>query len=279
MSQIHYTTTIQFKHLTETERQLIENWLNKGESQAEIARCLNRHPSTISREIKRGSVPQIKGASQKNVMIYYTDAGERNYKNNRQKSCPQKKTQFSTSFFMALEKAYHEKMLTGKHRQYNIQTFIMRYKKEHPTHKVPTFKTIYCYIHSGDIIIKPINLPLMTRLKPRKNKHSKPKGQNKRKLDRSISERPESVLNRKEFGHWEADLVKGKKTKNQPAIIMLVERQTRFAFTMKINNFKSDTVLMAFQNMLHKKEQLFKSITFDNGSEFSKVHKLETKQL
>ena len=68
-------------------------------------------------------------------MIYYADAGERNYKSNRQKSCPQKKTQFSTSFFMALEKAYHEKMLTGKHRQYNIQTFIIRYKKEHPTHK------------------------------------------------------------------------------------------------------------------------------------------------
>ncbi|QTJ33078.1 IS30 family transposase [Dolosigranulum pigrum] len=138
---------------------------------------------------------------------------------------------------------------------------------------------MYHYIHSGDIIIKPIDLPLMTRLKPRKNKHSKPKGQNKRKLGRSISERPESVLNRKEFGHWEADLVKGKKMKNQPAIIMLVERQTRFAFTMKINNFKSDTVLMAFQNMLHKKEQLFKSITFDNGSEFSRVHELETKQL
>ena len=89
---------------------------------------------------------------------------------------------------MALEKAYHEKMLTGKHRQYNIQTFIMRYKKEHPTHKVPTFKTIYRYIHSDDIIIKPIDLPLMTRLKPRKNKHSKPKGQNKRKLGRIISE-------------------------------------------------------------------------------------------
>lgn len=71
MSQIHYTTTTQFKHLTETERQLIENWLNEGESQAEIARRLNRHPSTISREIKRGSVPQIKGANQKTAMIYY----------------------------------------------------------------------------------------------------------------------------------------------------------------------------------------------------------------
>ena len=28
MSQTHYTSTTQFKHLTETERQLIENWLN-----------------------------------------------------------------------------------------------------------------------------------------------------------------------------------------------------------------------------------------------------------
>lgn len=44
----------------------------------------------------------------------------------------------------------------------------MRYKKEHPTHKVPTFKTIYRYIHSGDFVIKPIDLPLMMRLKSEK---------------------------------------------------------------------------------------------------------------
>lgn len=36
MSQIHYTITTQFKHLTETEHQLIENWLNEGESQTKI---------------------------------------------------------------------------------------------------------------------------------------------------------------------------------------------------------------------------------------------------
>ena len=44
MSQIHYTTTTQFKHLTETERQLIENWLNEGESQAEECFLLTHHP-------------------------------------------------------------------------------------------------------------------------------------------------------------------------------------------------------------------------------------------
>lgn len=65
ISQIHYTTTTQLKHLTETKRQLIENWLNEGEYQAEIARRLNRHPSTISREIKRGSLLQRKGNDQK----------------------------------------------------------------------------------------------------------------------------------------------------------------------------------------------------------------------
>jgi len=53
MSQIHYTTTTQFKHLTETERQLIGNWLNEGESQAEIAKRLNQHPSTSLRASKK----------------------------------------------------------------------------------------------------------------------------------------------------------------------------------------------------------------------------------
>lgn len=44
-----------YAHLTPEERGKIEAYLDEGLSQSEIARRLDRHRSTISREIKRGS--------------------------------------------------------------------------------------------------------------------------------------------------------------------------------------------------------------------------------
>jgi len=80
--------------------------------------------------------------------------------------------------------------------------------------------------------IKPHDLPVMYRLTPRKNKMSKPKGQNKKVLGKSISDRPPQVLERIEFGHWGADLVKGKKIKNSSFAPL---RTTFYPFTVKIS--------------------------------------------
>ena len=44
------------KHINESERQQIEHWRLKGVSVAEIAMLLQRHRSTIYRELKRGTV-------------------------------------------------------------------------------------------------------------------------------------------------------------------------------------------------------------------------------
>ena len=44
-----------YNHLSAEERGQIEAYLREGVSQAEIARRLDRHRSTISREIKRGA--------------------------------------------------------------------------------------------------------------------------------------------------------------------------------------------------------------------------------
>ena len=45
--------TIQYRHLTITEREKILLFLGKGLSIRDIAKCLNRQTSTISRELKR----------------------------------------------------------------------------------------------------------------------------------------------------------------------------------------------------------------------------------
>lgn len=59
MSQTNFNTKNTKGHLKIKERELIEQWLNEDKKPAEIARLLGRSRSTISREIKRGKVPQI----------------------------------------------------------------------------------------------------------------------------------------------------------------------------------------------------------------------------
>lgn len=59
MSHTHFNTKKPKGHLKSTERELIEQWLKEDKKQAEIARLLGRNKSTISREIKRGTVVQI----------------------------------------------------------------------------------------------------------------------------------------------------------------------------------------------------------------------------
>jgi IS30 family transposase len=71
-------------------------------------------------------------------------------------------------------------------------------------------------------------------MRPRKTTVSEPKGHNAKHLGRSIEERSPEVLSREEFGHWEVDLVLGKKTKNEPVIITMVERKTRYCLTKKV---------------------------------------------
>ena len=265
------------KHLNQTERDHIERWLDEKKSKSEIARLLNRDRTTIYREIKRGTTIQIKYVNgyEKEVKVYYADTGQTVYDNNRKRSKSKGLQAFSQHFWNALKEANENRLFSGKNRKYNIKTFIVVYQRKYPLEKVPTYKTVYNYIHSGKFFIKPIDLPVMVRLKPRRNKNSKPKGTNKRKLGRSISERPESILNREVTGHWEADLVQGKKGKNEPVVLTLVERLSRYAISLKLTNAKSKTVQKGLFDTVKEAPEVFDSITFDNGSEFSQAATLE----
>ncbi|HLS53851.1 MAG TPA: IS30 family transposase [Tissierellaceae bacterium] len=284
MSQDNYNIkkSKRFNHLNFTERNLIEKWLKEGTSVANIAKRLGRHRSTIYREIKRGTVNQIKNINGylKNVEVYYADSGQMKYERNREKSKSKGPKKFSKNFFKALTKAKENKQLGGKNRIYNIKSFVHCYKRDNPLDtNIPSFKTVYRYIKKGLIDIKPHDLPVMYRLAPRKNKYSKPKGQNKRILGKSISSRDPKVLKREEFGHWEADLVEGRKGKNEPVILSLVERKTRYGITRKLKNSTADTAYEALKEIIESKKDMFLTITFDNGSEFSRVSELEDDSL
>ncbi|MDK8233866.1 IS30 family transposase [Aerococcus christensenii] len=176
--------------------------------QKEIAVAIAVNQSTISRELKRGKTRQMTYDHQY-VDAYLAETGSRVYKENRSNS-KAKGALFGKSTFI---KAFEEVLLTHKKdRVFSVDTFTHKYRREHPLESVPCPKTMYKYIKLGILRVKNIDLPMKTRIRPRKQS-SEPRGMNKKLFGKSIDQRCPAILFREEFGHWELDLVIGKKSR------------------------------------------------------------------
>lgn len=132
---------------------------------------------------------------------------------------------------------------------------------------------------NGLLSIRNIDLPE----KLRRSTKAKKVRENKRNLGRSIEERPEIVDFRTEFGHWEVDTVIGKKDVAEPCVLTLVERMTRMCIWVKAQNHTAEAINKALQKVLscfaEQRDQVFKTITGDNGSEFAGLSLLEDGKL
>ena len=82
----------------------------------------------------------------------------------------------------------------------------------------------------------------------------------------SIHQRPAVVEERKEFGHFEMDLIQNGKD----FILTITERMTRFLLMVRLLNSKNaDDVAKAAIKLLKPYKRFLKSITTDNGGEFA----------
>ena len=80
MSTNYSTTNQSYKHLSEAERGEIEAYLSVGLKPAEIARRLGRNRSTITREMNRGSIAQVKQVKEGSVWsipIFHDESSSR----------------------------------------------------------------------------------------------------------------------------------------------------------------------------------------------------------
>ena len=266
MSTNYSTTNQSYKHLSEAERGEIEAYLSVGLKPAEIARRLGRNRSTITREINRGSITQVKKVNGQKVYYqhYYADAAHNRYRHAREASYYLKLDSVSDDFLRAFTEAMREKP-----RVHSVDTFVHTYRLQHVDAVVPSTKTLYNYIHQGFLEIKVIDLPRAVQIRKKFTKRPS----TKKHLGKSIEERPEEINNRSRFGDWEIDSVLGGKTIGEPSILTLVERQTRYAVTKKLVEKKAEYVNQAVLECM--KLYPIKSITADNGNEFSSLSKIE----
>ena len=125
-------------------------------------------------------------------------------------------------------------------------------------------------------------LPRHGKKKHKYKKVKKNKSASRAPAGESIEQRPEEIDEREEFGHWEGDTVysgKGKR-KTTRALLTLTERKTRKEIIIAIPNRKAETVVKALDALERKLgarrfRAIFKSITFDNGTEFAAAEGLE----
>jgi len=141
---------------------------------------------------------------------------------------------------------------------------------------LPSTSTLYHWIDSGIMQTKNIDLLEKIDRKPRGTKGRERR--NKRVLGTSIANRPKSVEERLEFGHWEIDTVIGRKCADDPVLLMLAERKTTFELLFKIDSKRAECVDHTLETFISKlsgiEDKIFKTITADNGSEFSNLSKL-----
>ena len=84
---------------------------------------------------------------------------------------------------------------------------------------------------------------------------------------------------RKEFGHWECDLVLGSKKKDDDVLFTLLERKSRELLVIPIADKTAECVLNAINGLreIYSEhfDEVFKTITTDNGSEFATLSTIE----
>lgn len=242
--------------LTRDERVQIYTHLQDNLSVSEIAKKMCRHRSTIYRELKK--------CKDRNSEYNFELSQKIRDKNieTRVRDLAIKKNRKLANYIdcLIIEQRLSPAAAIGK------------IKNENEFNDVICFKTVYNYIENGYLMSTRANL---YRFGKRRVKKIKAVERGKFTKGTPIEQRPSEINERKDFGHFEADLVLGGKTKGA-AILTLTERVSRFNFDIKIPNKKQESVIAGFDTLERffdtrynlKFKDIIKSITFDNGIEF-----------
>ncbi len=249
------------KHLDYSERQSIERWWNRDKrTKVEIAGLLDRTEKTIRNEIKRGLVKNLT-TELIEIWVYSADVAQQRYEYYLKAKGP--KLKIDNDYEL---KEYVEKSIKEDKKSPEV---IAEEIKEGKFKTKMCARTIRNNIYAGDIYdIKSTDMIYNKEYKE-KNKDKTICG--KVPPEKSIDYRPEEANTREVYGHWEGDLVIGKRKKGA-VLFTLTERKTREEIIMKLPSKKAEEVAKALDvvEKIYKKEfsNKFKTITFDNGGEF-----------
>lgn len=238
----------QHNQLTLDEREKISILKASGKSLREIGELLGKHASTISRELKRNS---FKAFGFKGYSPAKAEITARKRKSNAAKRPRLKNQQTREYVAQKLKLFWSPEQIAG------------RIRLDHPDLSI-SHEAIYQFIYEDDWTLFPF---LARKHKRRRLRFNYKKSQGHPIPGRTwISQRPESVNQRQNFGHWEADSLVSRA--NPVSLHALVERKSRYLKLTKILRNASPCVRNAIIRRLSPLPKSIRlSITYDNGFE------------
>ena len=243
-----------YKHLSLEERHYIEIERKKGVSQNKIAKSLGRSQGNISRELGRNT-------------------GQRGYRHKQANNLTQKrhkskakKIKLTSEIKLIiddyLEEDWSPEQIAGILELDNILSL--------------HHETIYQYVladkKAGGKLYKFLRHQDKTYRKRYGSVHNRTGIPNRVDID----ERPKAANDRERVGDWEADTIIGKNHKG--AIVTLDDRKSKLRLAFPLKGKKAQDVFDATNILLEPIKDFVKTITYDNGKEFS-MHEKTAQQL
>ena len=265
-----------YHHLTKKDRITIENLINQKDENGKrlfnntyIANYLGVHKSTISREIRKRRKEKMYIRTGKTKTMPYTAEyaqDDATFKRGLYKG------EYKLRKYKKMAKFIEDKIKIDKW----APDAIVGYMETHNMFNFSGYTSISTPTIYNAIRYHIINVKLedTRRMKYKSEYEYKVKSNLPvSKAEYSINNRPEEINKRLYFGHFELDTVIGTRRGKHECLMTLTERKTRFEIIFKLKCKTAQEVVNKFNKMkeIMKKnyDKIFKSITTDNGTEFS----------
>ena len=236
-----------YPHLTRSERDQIADLKAQGLGVTAIARAIGRHPSTLSRELKRNA--HADGT-------YRPVFAEGSYRFRRQRAAVLEADTALRGFVIdRLTEGWTPEQIAGWLKR-GIEAGLRGISTE----------TIYAFIFRSTQKAEKL-WRYLARRKASRGRRAR-RSRDKIAGKTHISERSDAANARAEAGHWEGDLVICKR--NRP-LLVLHERKTRLTIMTRLASKSAAETVTAITGILTRLDpQMRRSVTFDNGTEFAR---------
>ena len=250
---------LSYTHFTLDERKYLQKLLSEGLSIRKISEILERAPSSVSREIRRNRAKYKPHHKPDNKYWYNHWRANNLYilrRRNQDRAALKPGTEEWDYIISGLEHYWSPAAIAG------------RWHLEHPDRKTLCVSTIYRYIKQG----KFPRITAKSHLR-RRGKHMLPRSScyNSIQPDRIIPQWPDTIRSRTRIGDWEGDTVYGAVGKG--LLVTLVDRKSKLLRMGLLVKRSAEETRLVIEKRL--KGLPVKSISLDNGSEFSEFRKLE----
>jgi IS30 family transposase len=228
-----------YKHLSQIERYQIHSLMDAQHNITQIAQLLGRDKSTISRELRR-------------------NAGCRGYRAKQACELACKRS----------ESSRNANMLAPWVKEQASALLRLQWSPEQIASKLPvSHESLYLHVYAdkahGGTLWKNLRCQKQKRKRYASGRDRRGQIPNRRPL----RERPAHIDKRLQVGHWECDTVIG--ANHKQAIVTVVERKSGYAVMAKVSNKTADLVGAAIIEALSPLKARVKTLTYDNGKEFS----------